>query len=104
MSDQVTIVERKRGWRFADLRELYRFREVLIVLCWRDISVRYKQSAIGVAWAVLQPVGTMIVFSLVFGKLVGISSGSVPYPIFSYCGLLPWLSSSAGWCKAAARW
>jgi lipopolysaccharide transport system permease protein len=81
----------RRGWRFADVSELVRYRDLLAMMCWRDIAVRYKQSAIGVAWAVLQPVGTMIVFSVVFGQLVGIATNGIPYPIFSYSGLLPWL-------------
>jgi len=87
----ITIIEAARGWRLADPRELLRYREVLAVLCWREIVVRYKQSAIGVAWAILQPVGTMVVFSIVFGGLVKVSTDGIPYPVFSYCGLLPWL-------------
>jgi homopolymeric O-antigen transport system permease protein len=91
MDERITIVEPSRGFRFAELTELVRYRETLLMMCWRDIAVRYKQSAIGVAWAVLQPVGTMVVFSVVFGQLVGISTGQIPYPVFTYCGLLPWL-------------
>jgi lipopolysaccharide transport system permease protein len=87
----ITIIEAGRGWRLADPRELVRYHEVLAALCWRDIAVRYKQSAIGVAWAILQPVGTMIVFTVVFGGLVKVSTDGIPYPVFSYCGLLPWL-------------
>jgi lipopolysaccharide transport system permease protein len=91
MSERLTIIEPSRGFRFAEFAELVRYRETLLMMCWRDIAVRYKQSAIGIAWAVIQPVGTMVVFSVVFGQLVGISTGGIPYPIFSYCGLLPWL-------------
>jgi lipopolysaccharide transport system permease protein len=91
MSEQITIIESSRGFRFGELRELVQFRELLAMMCWRDIAVRYKQSAIGVAWAIIQPVGTMVVFSLVFGQLVGVATGGIPYPIFAYCGLLPWL-------------
>ena len=68
-TSEITIIEPSHGWRLADLRDLVRYREVLAVLCWRDVVVRYKQSAIGIAWAMLQPVMTMIVFSLIFGGL-----------------------------------
>ncbi len=91
MNKRITIIESSRGFRFGELRELVQFRELLAMMCWRDIAVRYKQSAIGVAWAIIQPVGTMVVFSLVFGQLVGVATGGIPYPIFTYCGLLPWL-------------
>jgi len=87
----VVVYQPRKGWRFADVSELVRYRDLLAMMCWRDIAVRYKQSAIGVAWAILQPVGTMVVFSVVFGQLVGIATDGIPYPIFSYCGLLPWL-------------
>src|SRR5712692_553734 len=90
-SEKITIRERRQGFSLSELGEVIRFRDTLAMMCWRDIAVRYKQSVIGVAWAVLQPVGTMIVFSVVFGQLVGISSNGIPYPIFAYCGLLPWL-------------
>ena len=87
----VTIIEARRGWAFANLWELVRYHELLAIICWRDVLVRYKQSAIGIAWAIVQPLGTMIVFSVVFGRLVGVASDGIPYPIFSYCGLLPWM-------------
>jgi lipopolysaccharide transport system permease protein len=90
-SPPVVTYQPRKGWRFADVSELVRYRNLLAMMCWRDIAVRYKQSAIGVAWAILQPVGTMVVFSVVFGQLVGIATNGIPYPIFSYCGLLPWL-------------
>jgi lipopolysaccharide transport system permease protein len=90
-ASDVTVIEPAHGWHLPDLRELIRYREVLYVLCWRDVVVRYKQSTIGIAWAMLQPIMTMVVFSLVFGGLVGVSSDGIPYPVFSFCGLLPWL-------------
>jgi lipopolysaccharide transport system permease protein len=90
-SPHVVTYQPRKGWRFADVSELVRYRNLLAMMCWRDIAVRYKQSAIGVAWAVLQPVGTMVVFSVIFGQLVGIATNGIPYPIFSYSGLLPWL-------------
>jgi lipopolysaccharide transport system permease protein len=76
-------------------------REIIYFLTWRDVKVRYKQTVIGAAWAILQPVLTMIVFSLFFGRLAGIPSEGVPYPIFSYCGLLPWTLFAQGLSQAS---
>jgi len=79
-----------RGWLDLNFRELWQFRELAYFFVWRDIKVRYKQTAIGAAWAVLQPLMTMLVFSLFFGRLAKIPSGGVPYPIFYLAALLPW--------------
>jgi lipopolysaccharide transport system permease protein len=79
-----------RGWRFPDLRELWEFRELVYFLTWRDVKVRYKQTAIGVVWAVLQPLAMMVVFTLFFGRLAKIPSEGIPYPLFAFAGLLPW--------------
>lgn len=79
------------GWLNFDLRELWGARELLYFFVWRDIKVRYKQTAIGAAWAVLQPFMTMVVFSLFFGKLAKMDSYGLPYPVFYYCALLPWM-------------
>ncbi len=79
-----------RGWAALQLRDLWEYRELLYFFVWRDIKVRYKQTALGAAWAIIQPVFTMIVFSIFFGHLAGVSSNGIPYPIFSYTGLLPW--------------
>ena len=78
------------GWVSLDLRELWAYRELVYFLTWRDIKVRYKQTAIGVAWAVLQPLAMMMVFTVLFGKLANIPSEGVPYPLFAYAALLPW--------------
>jgi lipopolysaccharide transport system permease protein len=86
----VVLITARRGWLALDLPELWAYRELLYFFIWRDIKVRYKQTAIGAAWAVLQPVLTMLVFSLFFGKLAKIPSGGLPYPIFNFCALLPW--------------
>lgn len=83
-------IEARHGWLALDFAELWAYRELLYFFVWRDIKVRYKQTAIGAAWAVLQPVLTMLVFSLFFGKLAKIPSQGLPYPIFYYCALLPW--------------
>jgi lipopolysaccharide transport system permease protein len=80
-----------RGWLDLDLREIWQFRELVYFFVWRDVKIRYKQTAIGAAWAVLQPVMTMLVFSLFFGRLAKIPSGGVPYPIFYLSALLPWM-------------
>ncbi|HEX7102460.1 MAG TPA: ABC transporter permease [Nitrolancea sp.] len=87
---EITIIEPSSGWRAINLRELWRFRELLYFLTWRDVKVRYKQTAIGVVWAVLQPFLTMVIFSVLFGRLAKIGSDNIPYPVFSYSGLLPW--------------
>src|SRR5215475_16095921 len=72
------------------ITEIWRSREILYFLAWRDVKVRYKQAALGIAWAVLQPLFTMITFAVVFGRLAGIPSNGVPYPLFSYSALLLW--------------
>jgi lipopolysaccharide transport system permease protein len=87
---EITIIEPSSGWRAINVRELWRFRELLYFLTWRDVKVRYKQTAIGALWAVLQPFLTMVIFSVLFGRLAKIGSDNIPYPVFSYSGLLPW--------------
>jgi lipopolysaccharide transport system permease protein len=87
---EVTWIRASTGWSAPDLRELWRYRELLYFLVWRDVKVRYKQTALGAAWAILQPFATMVVFSLFFGRLAGIPSDGVPYPAFAYAALVPW--------------
>ena len=87
----VVRIQARSAWLALDLGELWAYRELLYFFVWRDIKVRYKQTVIGAAWAVLQPVLTMIVFSLFFGKLAKIPSQGLPYPIFYYSALLPWM-------------
>jgi len=84
------IIRPTAGWKFLDVRELWTYRELVYFLTWRDIKVRYKQTAIGVAWALLQPLAMMAVFTLFFGRLARVPSDGVPYPLFAYVGLLPW--------------
>jgi lipopolysaccharide transport system permease protein len=84
----ITIEAGKSGGQYW--RDLWRYRELLYFLAWRDILVRYKQTVIGVSWAVIRPVLTMIVLTIVFGEFAGMSSGSVPYPLMVLCGMLPW--------------
>ncbi len=90
MKGRVLLIRPTRGLRFLDLRELWEYRELIYFLTWRDIKVRYKQTAIGVAWAVVQPLSMMLVFTLFFGRLARMPSDGIPYPLFAYAGLLPW--------------
>jgi len=91
----------ERGWPKLGLGELWEYRELLGFFIWRDIKVRYKQTVFGVAWAILQPLATMIVFSVVFGRLARMDSDGVPYPAFSLAGLLPWMLFASGLTQAA---
>jgi lipopolysaccharide transport system permease protein len=86
----VTVIEPTPGWRVVNWRELWRYRELLYFLTWRDIKVRYKQTALGAAWAILQPLATMVVFSLFIGRLAGVEEKVKNYPLFVFAGLLPW--------------
>ena len=88
--EHVTVIEPGRGWRWLDLRELWAYRELLIVLTMRDVKVRYKQTVLGVAWAILQPFMTMVVFTIFFGHLANMPSDGFPFPIFVYSALVPW--------------
>ena len=84
------VIEPSRGWFSLQLGAIWQYRELLYFLVWRDIKVRYKQTALGVMWVLLQPVVSMIVFTILFGYLLQVPSGEVPYPIFAFAGLLPW--------------
>lgn len=86
----LTRIEPVIGWQPVNVRELWQYRELLYFLVWRDVKVRYKQTLLGAAWAVLQPMLMMVVFTVFFGRMAGVSSGDLPYPIFCYLGLLPW--------------
>jgi len=86
-----TVIEARSGWQVIDVEELWLYRELLIFLTWRDIKVRYKQTVLGAAWAMLQPLATMIVFSLFIGKVAAGSSSQIPYSLFVFAGLLPWI-------------
>jgi lipopolysaccharide transport system permease protein len=91
----LTVIQPAGGWRFVNLRELWRYRELLFFLVWRDLKVRYRQTVLGVAWAVLQPVLMVAVFTVFFGRLAGMPSADLPYPLFALAGLLPWLFFAA---------
>jgi lipopolysaccharide transport system permease protein len=89
-STPVIYIKRSKGLVSLRLGELWQYRELLYFLIWRDVKVRYKQTALGVAWAVVQPFFTMVIFSLFFGRLAKVPSDGVPYPLFAYCALVPW--------------
>ncbi len=88
--EEIIFIKPTKGWGSLNLRELWLYRELIYFLTWRDLKVRYKQTVLGAGWAILQPVLSMIVFSIFFGSLLNVPSEGVPYPIFSYAALLPW--------------
>jgi lipopolysaccharide transport system permease protein len=95
-------IQPSRGWRSLALRELWEYRELLYFLTWRDIKVRYKQTVLGAAWAIIQPFFTMVVFSLFFGKLAQIPSDGIPYPIFAFAALVPWTYFANGLSQSSS--
>jgi len=90
-----------RGWAALRLRDLWAYRELVYFLTWRDVKVRYKQTVLGAAWAILQPGLTMLIFSLFFGRLARVPSDGIPYPLFSLAGLVPWTFFSNGLTQAS---
>ena len=88
--EEIIYLRPSRGWTAVNLLDVWRYRELVYFLIWRDIKVRYKQTALGAAWAIIQPFFTMVVFTIFFGRLAGVPSDGVPYPVFSFAGLLPW--------------
>ena len=97
----IVRIRPSKGWVALDLRDLWEYRELLYFLIWRDIKVRYKQTALGASWAIIQPVMTMVVFSLFFGKLAKIPSDGIPYPVFSFAALVPWTFFANGITQGA---
>jgi lipopolysaccharide transport system permease protein len=98
----VTIIRPSRGWVSLNLRDLWQYRELLYFLTWRDIKVRYKQTVLGAAWAIIQPFFTMVVFSLFFGRLARVPSDGIPYPVFSYAALVPWTFFANGLSQSSS--
>ena len=92
----VLHIRPSRGWQPLNVRNLWQYRELLYFLTWRDIKVRYKQTVLGAAWAIIQPFMTMVVFSLFFGKLAKMPSDGIPYPLFAFSALVPWMFFSNG--------
>jgi lipopolysaccharide transport system permease protein len=89
-TEPFVVIQPTRNWRLVSLKDLWAYRELLFFLTWRDVKVRYKQTALGAAWAILQPLFMMIIFTIFFGRLAGIDSGGIPYPLFALAGLVPW--------------
>ena len=89
--DRKLVIKPSRGWAALNLRELWLYRELIFFMTWRDLKVRYKQTLLGASWAILQPFLTMVIFSIFFGNLAKVPSDGVPYPIFSYTALVPWI-------------
>jgi lipopolysaccharide transport system permease protein len=99
--EPLLIIEPSSAWRFVNWRELVRYRDLLRFLTWRGIKGRYAQSALGIGWAVVQPMATALVFTVVFGRLAGVASDGLPYMLFAFCGLVPWTYFSAAMTAAA---
>jgi lipopolysaccharide transport system permease protein len=100
-SDSWRVIEPAKGWTALKLGALWRYRDLLYFLAWRDVKVRYKQTALGVSWAILQPVLTMLIFSVIFGHFAKIPSEGVPYPLFAFAGLVPWTLFSYAMTQAS---
>lgn len=99
--EDVLVIRPTKGWIPLKVREVWEYRELLYFLIWRDIKVRYKQTALGAAWAILQPLMTMAIFSLFFGRLAKIPSDGIPYPLFSFAALVPWTFFSLGLAQSS---
>lgn len=98
----ITVVKPSRGWISLNIGELWRYRELLYFLVWRDIKVRYKQTVVGTLWVVLQPFLTMLIFSLIFGRIARLPSGGLPYPVLVFSGLVPWLLFASGMSESGS--
>lgn len=98
----LTVIQPSRGWSWSHLAELWHYRELLFFLIWRDIKVRYKQTLLGAAWAILKPFFTMVVFTIIFGQLAEIPTDGAPAPVFYFAGLLPWILFQDGISKASS--
>lgn len=96
------LIKPTKGWRFLNLRELWQYKELLYFLIWRDLRVRYKQTIIGVAWVVFQPLITMVIFTIIFGYIMKVPSSGFPYPIFVYSALIPWIYFSSSLSQGSA--
>ncbi len=99
---ELTVIEASSGWRLIDWRELWRYRDLFYFLVWRNVKVRYAQSILGIGWAVIRPVFSMVVFTIVFGNLANVASDGVPYAIFSYAALVPWTYFSSALTGASS--
>ncbi len=89
-TEPLVVIQPTGNWKLVSLKDLWAYRELLFFLTWRDVKVRYKQTALGAAWAILQPLFMMIIFTIFFGRLAGVDSAGIPYPLFALAGLVPW--------------
>ena len=89
-AEPLVVIQPTKRWSLLSFKDIWAYRELLFFLTWRDVKVRYKQTALGAAWAILQPLFMMIIFTIFFGRLAGVDSAGVPYPIFALAGLVPW--------------
>jgi lipopolysaccharide transport system permease protein len=89
-TEPLVIIQPSKKWNLFSLKDIWAYRELLFFLTWRDVKVRYKQTALGAAWAILQPLFMMLIFTIFFGKLAGVGSSGIPYPLFALGGLVPW--------------
>ena len=89
-SEPLVVIQPSTKWSLLSFKDIWAYRELLFFLTWRDVKVRYKQTALGAAWAILQPLFMMIIFTIFFGRLAGVGSGGIPYPLFALAGLVPW--------------
>ncbi len=97
----VVVIRPSRGWASLQLRAVWEYRELLYFLVWRDVKVRYKQTALGAAWAILQPLAMMVVFTVIFGNLARLPSEGIPYPVFAFAALLPWNYFSGAFARSS---
>lgn len=88
--EPLVVIQPNNKWNLINLRDIWAYRELLFFLTWRDVKVRYKQTLLGAAWAILQPLFMMIIFTIFFGRLAGVDSAGIPYPVFALAGLVPW--------------
>lgn len=89
-SEPLVVIQAQRSFSLLKLRDIWAYRELLYFLTWRDVKVRYKQTALGAAWAILQPLFMMVIFTIFFGRLAGVDSAGIPYPLYAFAGLVPW--------------
>src|SRR6185295_3625391 len=89
-AEPLVVIQPSKKWSLLNLKDIWAYRELLFFLTWRDVKVRYKQTALGAAWAILQPLFMMIIFTIFFGRLAGVASSGIPYPLFALAGLVPW--------------
>ncbi len=89
-NEPLVVIQPSKKWNLLSLKDIWAYRELLFFLTWRDVKVRYKQTALGAAWAILQPLFMMVIFTIFFGRLAGVGSSGIPYPVFALAGLVPW--------------